>query len=151
MGPFGAPVASSMKRYKAWIEVQLHSAEHERSFQLKDVFLVEDETLIRMMVADMVGELGHRVVAEAGNIEAAAQLARSARFDFAILDINIDGRNILPVAEIIENRNLPFLFCSGYGTTGLLDPFRQRPVLRKPFLAGELGRAIDGLFASLGG
>ena len=96
----------------------------------------------------MVGELGHRVVAEAGSIETAEQLAQSAQFDFAILEINIDGRNILPVAQIIEKRSLPFLFTSGYGTTGLLDPFQERPVLRKPFLIMDLGRAIDTLLAS---
>jgi len=67
----------------------------------------------------MVGELGHGVVAEAGGIEAAEQLAHSAQFDFAILDINIAGRNIFPVAQILEGRRLPFLFASGYGTTGL--------------------------------
>jgi hypothetical protein len=40
-------------------------------------------------------------------------------------------------------RSLPFLFASGYGTTGLLHPFQDRPVLRKPFLIGELHRAIE--------
>ena len=88
------------------------------------------------------------MVAEAGSIETAEQLAQSAQFDFAILEINIDGRNILPVAQIIEKRGLPFLFTSGYGTTGLLDPLQERPVLRKPFLIMDLGRAIDTLLAS---
>lgn len=103
-----------------------------------------------MMIADMVGELGHHVVAEAGSIEAAEQLAQSGHFDFAILDINIAGRNIFPIAQIVESRSLPFLFASGYGTAGLLDPFRERPVLRKPFMTGELGRAIDALFPAQG-
>ena len=55
------------------------------------VFLVEDEALIRMMIADMVEELGHRVVAEAGSIQAAEPLARTTVFDLGILDINIGG------------------------------------------------------------
>ena len=65
------------------------------------IFLVEDEGLIRLMLADMVEELGHRVVAEAGNLEVGQALAETAIFDLAILDINIAGRIISPVAEII--------------------------------------------------
>ncbi len=101
------------------------------------------------MIDDMVRELGYRVVAEAGSIEAAYPLAKSARLDCAILDINLAGENIGPVAEILEKRNLPFLFASGYETTGLPHPFRDRPVLRKPFMAEDLGRAVDALLAPL--
>jgi len=119
-------------------------------FQMRDVFLVEDESLIRMMVAEMVAELGHRVVAEAGSIREATSLAQSAQFDVAILDINVAGQSILPVAEILKLRNLPFIFASGYATAGLPDKFGQRPALRKPFLVGELGRAIDALFSGQG-
>lgn len=55
------------------------------------VLLVEDEVLIRMMGADMIEELGHRVVAEAANVDQAIGLARSTSFDLAILDVNLDG------------------------------------------------------------
>ncbi len=58
------------------------------------IFLVEDEALIRMMLAEMVEELGHRVVAEAGNIVAGQALAETAIFDLAILDINIGLTNL---------------------------------------------------------
>jgi CheY-like chemotaxis protein len=71
------------------------------------IFLVEDEILIRMMLAEMVEELGHRVVAEAGNIKDGQVLAGSAVFDLALLDINLAGRCISPVAEIIARRDLP--------------------------------------------
>jgi hypothetical protein len=52
------------------------------------VFLVEDEAMIRMMVADMLEELGHIAAAEAGRLDQALQLARSTDFDVAILDVN---------------------------------------------------------------
>lgn len=96
-----------------------------------------------MMIAEMVEELGHRVIAEAGSIRAAEPLAQNALFDLAILDINLGGHSILPIAQIVNDRRLPFVFASGYGTTGMPEPFGSRPVLRKPFLVGELGRAID--------
>jgi CheY-like chemotaxis protein len=58
------------------------------------VFLVEDEVMIRMMVAGMLEELGYRVAAEAGDIDEALRLARTAEFDLAILDVNVNGRVI---------------------------------------------------------
>jgi len=112
-----------------------------------NIFLVEDEALIRMMLADMVEELGHRVVAEAGNVETGRELAQSASFDLALLDINLDGYSVAPVAEVIEKRGLPFLFVSGYGLAGLPQAFRERPVLQKPFLISKLNDAIGALIA----
>lgn len=115
------------------------------------IFLVEDEILIRMMLAEMVEELGHRVVAEAGNIQDGQALAESAVFDLALLDINLGGRNISPVAEIIARRDLPFLFVSGYGPAGRPEQFSDRPVLQKPVLISKLGEAIDYMLSSAGG
>jgi CheY-like chemotaxis protein len=107
------------------------------------VLLVEDEALLRMMIVDMVEELGHIVVAEAGNIREATALAQTADFEIAILDINVGGERIDPVAEIIADRQLPFIFASGYGAAGPAEKFRKRPVLQKPFLIERLRSAIE--------
>ena len=111
------------------------------------IFLVEDEALIRMMLADMVEELGHRVVAEAGNIRDGVALAGMAAFDFAILDINIGGYSISPVAEILAERGLPFFFVSGYGAAGRPEAYSDRPVLQKPLLMAKLGEAINSILS----
>src|SRR6201996_1372699 len=111
------------------------------------VFLVEDEVMIRMMVADMLEELGYRVVAEAGEIGEAMKLAQAAEFDIAILDVNVNGKVISPVAELISARNLPFIFATGYGSSGLPEEFRDRPALQKPFQLETLGRLIDQALA----
>jgi CheY-like chemotaxis protein len=115
------------------------------------IFLVEDEALIRMMLAEMVEELGHRVVAEAGNVKDARALAETIFFDIAILDINIAGSSIAPVAEIIDRRGLPFLFVSGYGLGGRPEAFRSRPALRKPVLLSKLGETINAILATPAG
>lgn len=107
------------------------------------VFLVEDETLIRMMIVDMLEELGHTAVAQAANIDDALLLAQTADYEIAILDINVGGVRIDPVAEIIAGRALPFIFASGYGAAGPPEEFRDRPILQKPFLAERLGRTIE--------
>jgi DNA-binding NtrC family response regulator len=107
------------------------------------VFLVEDEALIRMMMTDMLEELGHIVVAEAANIKEASTLAQKADFEIAILDINVRGERIDPIAEIIAGRRLPFLFASGYGAAGPPHKFRHIPNLQKPFAIERLGKTIE--------
>jgi len=107
------------------------------------VLLVEDEVMIRMMVADMLEELGYTVAAEAGEIGEALRLAESADFDLAILDVNVNGKVISPVADLIKARNRPFIFATGYGSSGLPEQYRDRPALQKPFQLETLGKTID--------
>jgi CheY-like chemotaxis protein len=112
------------------------------------VFLVEDEVMIRMMVADMLGELGYSVAAEAGEIGEAVRLAQSTEFDLAILDVNVNGKVISPVADLIAARNRPFIFATGYGSSGLPAEYRDRPALQKPFQIETLGRMIEQVLNS---
>jgi CheY-like chemotaxis protein len=107
------------------------------------VFLVEDEVMIRMMVADMLDELGYTVAAEAGEIDEAMRLAQNTYFDVAILDVNVNGKVISPVADLIKARNRPFIFATGYGSSGLPEEYRDRPALQKPFQLETLGKMID--------
>ena len=107
------------------------------------VFLVEDEVMIRMMVADMLEELGYSVAAEAGEINEAIRLAQSVEFDLAILDVNVNGKVISPVASVIEARNRPFIFATGYGAQGLPEEYRTRPALQKPFQMETLAKMIS--------
>src|SRR6201988_2349159 len=107
------------------------------------VFLVEDEVMIRMMVADMLEELGYTVAAEAGEIGEALRLAESTYFDLAILAVNVNGKVISPVADLIKAKNRPFIFATGYGSSGLPEEYRDRPALQKPFQLETLGKMID--------
>ncbi|HXB79683.1 MAG TPA: response regulator [Bradyrhizobium sp.] len=112
------------------------------------VFLVEDEVMIRMMVADMLEELGYRIAAEAGEISEAIRLAQSIDFDLAILDVNVNGKVISPVADLIRARNRPFIFATGYGSSGLPEEYRDRPSLQKPFQIETLARVIENTLKS---
>jgi CheY-like chemotaxis protein len=112
------------------------------------VFLVEDEVMIRMMVADMLEELGFRVAAETGEINEAIRLAQCTEFDLAILDVNVNGKVISPVADLITARNRPFIFATGYGSSGLPEEYRDRPALQKPFQLETLARMIDNTLKS---
>jgi CheY-like chemotaxis protein len=108
------------------------------------VLVVEDEALIRMMLVDMLErDLGHRVVGEAGSLPEGKSLAENTEFDLAILDVNLDGWNVLPVAQAIEERGVPFLFVSGYKRTDLPTPFRDRLLVEKPIEIAKLKAAIS--------
>ena len=112
------------------------------------VFLVEDEVMIRMMIADMLEELGYSIAAEAGDISEAIRLAQSTDFDLAILDVNVNGKVISPVADLIKARNRPFIFATGYGSSGLPEEYRDRPSLQKPFQIETLARVIENTLKS---
>jgi CheY-like chemotaxis protein len=113
----------------------------------RSVLMVEDEIMIRMMVADMLEQIGYRIAAEAGDIDEAIRLVQSTEFDIAILDVNVNGKVISPVAEAVELRRRPFIFATGYGMQGLPEKYRDRPALQKPFQMDALARAIDTALA----
>jgi CheY-like chemotaxis protein len=106
------------------------------------VLIVEDEAMIRMLLDDMLTELGYTVAAEAARIDEAIGLVHEAAFDLAILDVNLNGQSILPVVEALLARNLPFVFATGYGQRGVPEAFRDRPTLQKPFQSEALARLL---------
>jgi CheY-like chemotaxis protein len=112
------------------------------------VLVVEDEAMIRILVTDMLGELGHTIAAEAGHIDQALELAKSAEFDLAILDVNLRGKLITPVAEMIRARGRPIIFATGYGSDGLPEGFRDFPALPKPYPLEALAKVIDEMSRS---
>ena len=79
----------------------------------KRVLVVEDELMIRMLLQDMLDDLGHTLAGEAGRIDEAMRLAKQAEFDVAILDVNLNGEPISPVVEVLVQRGLPFVFATG--------------------------------------
>ena len=104
--------------------------------------------MIRMLLEDMLGELGYTVAAEATRIDEALEATKNADFDLAILDVNLNGQPISPVADALVARGTPFVFATGYGERGLPELYRDRPTLKKPFqldgLRQMLQSALDG-------
>jgi CheY-like chemotaxis protein len=117
----------------------------------KRILVVEDELMIRMLLEGMLSDLGHTVAAEAGSIEDALALAKQADFDVAVLDVNLNNQSIAPVAEVLLQRGVPFVFASGYGQRGVPEAYRQSPTLQKPFQLEALAQAIDTALAGAAG
>lgn len=107
----------------------------------KRIFVVEDEALIAAMVQDMVTELGAIVIGPASTIATAMALAGSEEIDAALLDVNVRGERIDPVAEILKGRGIPMLFATGYGAGAFVDA-EQASVIDKPFTQERLASAL---------
>ena len=106
------------------------------------ILIVEDEMLVAMNIEDMLLDLGHEVAGLASRLEPALSLAREGQFDVAMLDVNLAGQQSFPVADILIERGIPFLFATGYGIKGVAETYRSHPVLQKPFRARDLGEAL---------
>jgi CheY-like chemotaxis protein len=113
------------------------------------VLVVEDDVMIRMLIEDMLGDLGFAVVAEAAKVHEARAAVNSTEIDVAILDVNLSGETTGPVAEALAARGTPFVFATGYGEHGLPDQFRDRPLLKKPFQIESLKRVLDTALAGV--
>ena len=106
------------------------------------VLIVEDETMIAMLVEDMLAELGHATVAIASNLEEAARLAAEADFDAALLDVNLSGKTVDPIANTLAQRGIPFAFTTGIDQRGIPQAYRDRVTLQKPYVMEQLKGAL---------
>ena len=110
-----------------------------------NVLVVEDETLVLFNLEDVLAELGCVVVGPAMRLEQAAKLAAAADTDVAILDVNLAGQPVFQVAEALAARGVPIIFATGYGRAGLPAEWQDRPVLVKPYTAGDVERALGAI------
>src|SRR2546421_9649757 len=100
-----------------------------------------------MLLADMLCEIGYTVAAEAASIDEALEATRKTDFDLAILDANLEGRSVSPVADALVARDIGFVFVTGYDDHGLFAN-RDRPTLKKPFQIDALNRASKSALIS---
>lgn len=111
------------------------------------LLVVEDETMIAMMLEDMLDTLGCVVVDVAGTLSRGLDLANdeALSLDGAILDVNLGGEKVYPVAERLAARGVPFIFCTGYGLSGLAADFAHVPTLAKPYMQTDLQDILTSL------
>jgi two-component sensor histidine kinase/CheY-like chemotaxis protein len=109
-----------------------------------EVLLVEDEPLIAMMLTDMLSELGLQVDGPHGNLADAIAAARANTVKAAILDVNLRGEKVYPVARLLSDRQIPFVFITGYARDSIDSNFSEVPVLQKPIERQKLRNILSG-------
>lgn len=113
------------------------------------ILIVEDEMLLAMMLEDAVSHAGHKV-RKAARLSNAMDLAGAEHFDAAVLDVNLAGEPVFPLAADLRARGVPFLFASGYGDAGVPAEYRDCAVLQKPYGLDAFRNALHGLLRDAG-
>jgi light-regulated signal transduction histidine kinase (bacteriophytochrome)/CheY-like chemotaxis protein len=115
------------------------AAKHDFPLQGLNVFFVEDNALVALDVADMLGASGAKVCGPYGQLRDAKEPAEHADIDLALLDIDIDGIAVWPIAEILKQRHIPFMFLTGFTDTALRpEAFRNTRTIKKPYIPHAL-------------
>jgi DNA-binding response OmpR family regulator len=103
--------------------------------------------MIAMLVEDMVLDFGSEVVGPSFQLNEALRIAHDAELDAAVLDINVGGAVIFPVADVLQRRGIPFIFATGYGSKTLPPRFSDSPTLSKPFSYEALAEVLRAALA----
>jgi CheY-like chemotaxis protein len=114
-----------------------------RNAMPRRVLIVEDESLLVMVLEDVLPALGCEVAATAHSVESAlAALADDDRVDLAILDVNLAGDDSFPIADALHARGIPFFFATGYGASVLPERHADAPLIKKPYGQRDLEAAL---------
>ena len=113
--------------------------------QGRKVMIVEDELLVAMLLEEALVEHGCEIVGPFSTLETALLAAHDVVAHVAVLDVNLRGKRVYPVAELLEARGIPFLLMSGYGRDGVPAEHAHWVACSKPFLPGDLVAALAGL------
>jgi CheY-like chemotaxis protein len=113
------------------------------ALQGRRILVIEDESLVAMLLETILDDMGCAVVGPESNIDDGLVTATSeASLDAALLDVNVAGREVFPVAEALRARGVPFVFSTGYGEAGLPEHWRGNPTIQKPFTEGAIRDAL---------
>ena len=116
----------------------------------RKIFLVEDESLVALMIEAMIEELGASVIGTESKIEESLAFVarRHSEIDVAVLDLNLGGARSYDIAQALADNGIPLVFSTGYSDDAILPEWRGRPLLGKPFQLAELENALKGAIAA---
>ena len=113
------------------------------ALQGRRILVIEDESLVAMLLETILDDMGCAVVGPESNIDDGLISATTEpSLDAALLDVNVAGREVFPVAEALKARGVPFVFSTGYGEAGLPEHWRGNPTIQKPFTEGAIREAL---------
>jgi CheY-like chemotaxis protein len=106
------------------------------------LLLVEDEAIVGMFMEEVLEELGFEPTHPIASLAEAMTAAERERYDGAVLDMNLKGESVYPLAELLQTQNVPFVFVTGYGRNGIDERFAHVPVVQKPVTAEALAQVL---------
>ena len=109
----------------------------------RSILIVEDEPLIAMMLEDFLDSLGHRVAGICDTVAAAMARVEEGGFDLAIIDVNLNGERVWPVADRLVERAIPYVLATGGHIEPPPDAHASAPVLSKPFTLDAIEPALE--------
>ena len=109
------------------------------------ILIVEDEAVVAFEIRDILQGAGFEIAECAGSVDKALSVLKDSDCDIAILDANLRGRSVEPVARALQQHGKPFLFVSGYQRAYLPEAFADAPLLPKPIVPGALIAVISRL------
>lgn len=113
------------------------------ALQGRRILVIEDESLVAMLLETILDDMGCTVVGPESNVDDGLIAATTeASLDAALLDVNVAGREVFPIAEALRTRGVPFVFSTGYGEAGLPEHWRGNPTIQKPFTEGAIRDAL---------
>jgi len=113
----------------------------------RSILVVEDEPLIAMMLEDFLETLGHTVHANCDSVCEAVEAAEQGGFDVAILDVNLNGENVWPVAHKLREKDIPFVIATGGHVEPPPPEFKDVPLIEKPYTIDRVTPAIEQALA----
>lgn len=111
------------------------------------ILIVEDWLPLAVEAKDRLEGAGARVVGPVGRLGRALELAEHADLDVALLDIDLNGERVYPVAYTLQKRGIPFILTTGFGSPGVPPDLDTEPLLEKPFDYTDLARCIAAAVA----
>jgi CheY-like chemotaxis protein len=111
------------------------------------VLVVEDDPLVSMLIEAMLEDLGCHPVGPLMRVPEALEFLKDGTdsFDVALLDVNVAGERIEPVAEALDQAGVKFAFSTGYGDAGLPQQWKTVATLQKPYSLEDVRAALEKL------
>ncbi|MFO1039467.1 MAG: response regulator [Geminicoccaceae bacterium] len=113
------------------------------------VLMVEDDAFIAFDLQRCLLSGGYAVVGPFPSVDAGMRAIEREQVDVAVLDVNLAGTLVYPLADMLSDRGVPFLFVTGYAASDLPPRFRDRPICRKPCLPEQMLAMVTALRATL--
>lgn len=109
----------------------------------RKILIVEDESLVAMLLETILEDMGCEPVGPESNVDDGLKSAtETPALDAALLDVNVAGREVFPVAAALKARGVPFVFSTGYGEGGLPEEWRGNTTIQKPFTEAAVRDAL---------